>query len=106
MKYAIIKLIIAKFTRITMSDIREPAVAGQFYPANAAELTKIVRACLDKAMPEAKAPPVLPKAIITPHAGFIYSGDIAANAYACLSELKTKIKKMKAQHQPLHANKL
>ncbi len=77
-----------------MKTIREPAVAGKFYPAQASELTKMVAACLKQANPMATSPTYLPKAIIVPHAGFIYSGEIAANAYACLTTLSDQIKKV------------
>jgi len=59
--------------------VREPAVAGMFYPSDPDEL----RMQIDGFLAEAKrqeGPP--PKAIIVPHAGTIYSGPIAASAYA------------------------
>jgi MEMO1 family protein len=65
-----------------MSDyrrIRPPAVAGMFYPADGATLRRSVRNCLDAAKPD---PAVSPKAIIAPHAGYVYSGPIAASAFA------------------------
>ena len=64
-----------------MTVIREPAVAGHFYPGEAAELTATIRAFLDEAeTPDAPAP----KALIVPHAGYAYSGPVAAAAYATL----------------------
>lgn len=51
-----------------------------FYPADAVELGETVRALLARA--EARGP--VPKAIIAPHAGYVYSGPIAASAYARL----------------------
>lgn len=64
-----------------MTVIREPAVAGQFYPGNAAQLSTAIRVLLDEAeTPEGPAP----KALIVPHAGYIYSGSVAATAYARL----------------------
>ena len=68
--------------------IRKPAVAGMFYPADADELRQDVESMLGQA--DADLP--VPKAIIAPHAGYIYSGEIAASAYACLSKAKDKIK--------------
>ncbi len=73
-----------------MTSIREPAVAGQFYPADKVELQQMVAACLA----QVKAVQPVPKAIIAPHAGFIYSGPIAATAYACLRAVSDKIKKV------------
>lgn len=64
-----------------MSAIREPAVAGQFYPAGAHELRAAVAALLDEA-PAAEG--AAPKALIAPHAGYVYSGPVAAHAYARL----------------------
>jgi AmmeMemoRadiSam system protein B len=58
--------------------VRPPAVAGLFYPADAAELRATVEAFL-----EADAGPgPVPKAIVAPHAGYMYSGPIAGSAYA------------------------
>jgi MEMO1 family protein len=63
-----------------MSKIRLPAVAGQFYPDDPEILKKSVLGYLEQAHPQAAAP----KAIIAPHAGYIYSGPVAASAYACI----------------------
>jgi len=64
-----------------MTTIRTPAVAGQFYSGNARELNATVATLLDEAQ-ENETP--APKALIVPHAGYIYSGPVAANAYARL----------------------
>ena len=64
-----------------MTQIREPAVAGSFYPAGGGELGRTVRAMLREA--QAPAGPA-PKALIVPHAGYVYSGGVAAAAYARL----------------------
>jgi AmmeMemoRadiSam system protein B len=58
-----------------------------FYPDNPAELIAAVNQYLQSA-PEVKE---TPKAIIVPHAGYIYSGPVAASAYACLIPLKKQI---------------
>lgn len=50
-----------------------------FYPADAVELHRMVQGFLDRAEPVSSAQP---KALIVPHAGYIYSGDIAASGYA------------------------
>lgn len=64
-----------------MTWVREAAVAGRFYPGNPRELA----AAVDRYLAEATPPlgPV-PKALIAPHAGYIYSGPVAATAYARL----------------------
>ncbi len=67
-----------------MSMIRPAAVAGTFYPAEAAALRAQVLACLDGARP-ARGPGEAPKLLIVPHAGYIYSGAIAGHAYARLA---------------------
>ncbi len=58
--------------------IRKPAVAGTFYPASPERLRAMLRAFLD----EASVPQLANvRAVIAPHAGYIYSGPIAAHAY-------------------------
>lgn len=69
---------------------RQPAVAGLFYPGTAAELAHNVRAMLAAARPTE----VVPKALIVPHAGYIYSGAIAANAYAALGHIAQHIRRV------------
>jgi len=61
-----------------MTNVRNPAVAGLFYPDDPREL----RAMLTDYLAAASAAGGVPKAIIVPHAGYIYSGPIAASAYA------------------------
>jgi len=73
-----------------MSTIRPPAVAGMFYPADAAELRSMIQGFLAAA--PADGP--VPKAIIAPHAGYIYSGPVAASAYARLSPAHDRIRRV------------
>jgi AmmeMemoRadiSam system protein B/AmmeMemoRadiSam system protein A len=75
-----------------MSSIRSAAVAGAFYPASAHELSAQLGAMLHAAgtASERKAP----KAIIAPHAGYIYSGPVAASVYARLAAVAEKIKRV------------
>ena len=56
--------------------LREPAVAGMFYPADPGELCRMIEGFLSAAKPG-----LHPKAIIAPHAGYIYSGPVAASVY-------------------------
>jgi AmmeMemoRadiSam system protein B len=67
-----------------MEAVRRPAVAGSFYPSGARE----VAATIDKLLAEANGVDPLsaspPKAIIAPHAGYTYSGPVAASAYRTL----------------------
>lgn len=69
-----------------MQTIRTPAVAGLFYPADPCELRDQVRYLLDQVEPSSIQ--FLPKAIIAPHAGYLYSGPIAASVYARLQPLR------------------
>jgi AmmeMemoRadiSam system protein B len=72
-----------------MTRIRPTAVAGQFYPGRAAELRQTV---LDMLAQHAdQHSPSVPKAIVAPHAGFIYSGIVAAAAYARVREWSDSI---------------
>ena len=72
---------------------RPPAVAGFFYPASAAELRRDVQAFLAQAQSTTAAKPV-PKVLIAPHAGYVYSGPIAASAYACLAGAAESIERV------------
>ncbi|MBI1195435.1 MAG: AmmeMemoRadiSam system protein B [Gammaproteobacteria bacterium] len=66
--------------------IRQPAVAGLFYPGDPDELARTVDLLLDEGRVAAgfRASGIVPKALIVPHAGYIYSGPVAAAAYALL----------------------
>ncbi len=65
----------AQVPRATVgSEVRPAAVAGRFYPADAARLAALVEECLSK---EPAAPQAWP-AVMVPHAGLVYSGRIAA----------------------------
>lgn len=66
-----------------MGAIRAPAVAGTFYPADAGRLRAAVEGYLQAN--EARAAP-MPKAVIAPHAGYVYSGPVAGNSFAVLGE--------------------
>ena len=60
--------------------VRPPAVAGSFYPADPAVLRSTVDEALAEASDRVPAGPA-PKAVIVPHAGYVYSAPIAASAY-------------------------
>jgi len=66
-----------------MARNRAPAVAGSFYPADAQALRDVLRLYLDRARRNS-AIDTVPKALIAPHAGYIYSGQVAANAFVLL----------------------
>jgi MEMO1 family protein len=69
-------------TDTATNSVRPPAVAGAFYPGASADLRSQVSALLAAAR-TANSP--RPKALIAPHAGYIYSGPVAASAYASLA---------------------
>ena len=64
--------------------VRRPVFAGSFYPADPDELREEVRRCLGPAPVDAVPDAAPPKAIIAPHAGYVYSGPVAGSAYARL----------------------
>ena len=66
-------------------QVREPAVAGLFYPKEPAELAREVDACLSAA-PEQPVGDL--KALVCPHAGYPFSGPVAAYAYRLLAGRK------------------
>ena len=73
-----------------MANERRPAVAGTFYPGDAEELRELVNTYLQSA----KQRDCRPKAMIAPHAGFVYSGPVAASAYAQIAPLRDVIRRV------------
>src|SRR5690349_2851732 len=74
------------------TSIRPPAVAGLFYPDDARELRDVVSAYLRQSPTNSAGTP--PKALIVPHAGYIYSGGIAAAAYANVAARRNAIRRI------------
>ncbi len=75
-----------------MNAVRSPAVAGTFYPAEPNLLRNEVGRLLSDAPKTGQAS--APKALIVPHAGYVYSGPVAAPAYACLAPIADQIKRV------------
>ncbi|MDX2313205.1 MAG: AmmeMemoRadiSam system protein B, partial [Gammaproteobacteria bacterium] len=73
-----------------MSTVRQPAVAGLFYPADPHQLSRMVDEMLDAAAPASTQP----RALIAPHAGYIYSGPIAASAYSQLRSRRESVRRV------------
>lgn len=71
---------------------RLPAVAGLFYPADPRGLHAQVTGFLAAALPAETVE--APKALIVPHAGYIYSGAVAASAYAALMQRRDAIRRV------------
>ncbi len=65
-----------------MADLRPPAVAGMFYPADKNKLRKEIQRHMEAADPPDLSPV---HAIIVPHAGYVYSGPVAAYGYQLLA---------------------
>ncbi|MFN3545426.1 MAG: AmmeMemoRadiSam system protein B [Thiobacillus sp.] len=74
-----------------MTITRPPAVAGLFYPDDPVVLARTLKQLLDEARPAVAR---LPKAVIVPHAGYVYSGPVAASAYAQLAALCGRIRRV------------
>ncbi len=67
-----------------MAVVRSPAVAGRFYPAEPSRLRTMIGSFLDEAQNEAQAPEARVRGLIEPHAGYRYSGRVAASGYVLL----------------------
>lgn len=76
-----------------MNEIRHAAVAGTFYPGNSRVLMHDVSAMLTMAETH-PAGAAAPKALIVPHAGYIFSGPVAASAYALLAPARARIRRV------------
>ncbi|MDH3426734.1 MAG: AmmeMemoRadiSam system protein B, partial [Acidimicrobiia bacterium] len=76
------------------SSIRSPAVAGTFYPSDPEELRLSVDGMLAAAtVPETA---VTARILIVPHAGYVYSGPVAATAYRLLAALEPRPRRIVA----------
>lgn len=73
-----------------MTSVHKPAVAGLFYPAE----PEALRTQIASFLANARAAATVPKAIIAPHAGYVYSGAIAASAYARLKPARGTIRRV------------
>ncbi|HRC85109.1 MAG TPA: AmmeMemoRadiSam system protein B [Thermoanaerobaculia bacterium] len=71
--------------------IRPPAVAGTFYPGEPTALRTRVLELMTAARPGQTGPL---KALVAPHAGYVYSGPIAASAYAALEQSSAPVSRV------------
>lgn len=71
-------------------QIRQPAVAGMFYPDN----PQLLQRQVDDMLSSRVGPALHPKVLIVPHAGYVYSGPIAASAYRLIKPLATTIRRV------------
>ena len=81
----------AKSEPLERGRVRPAAVAGRFYPHDPVELRNAINTLLAQ-VPPASGPG--PKALIAPHAGYLYSGPIAASAYAQFIPAHDQIKRV------------
>src|ERR1041385_3812542 len=77
--------------KVTADEIRPAAVAGKFYPAQPFQLENMVEQFLDLAQSSSTANT---KAVITTHAGYIYSGPVAGSAFRPWSESASTIRRI------------
>jgi MEMO1 family protein len=77
-----------------MEQVRRAAVAGSFYPGHAPVLAGEVANLLAIAADAQSGLAPAAKALIAPHAGYVYSGPIAASAYAPLMHLRERIQRV------------
>ena len=78
-----------------MTCVRAPVAAGSFYPADPAELTSVLQTYLRRGEARVNASAQkTPKAIIAPHAGYRYSGEVAASAYALLKPARELVSRV------------
>jgi AmmeMemoRadiSam system protein B/AmmeMemoRadiSam system protein A len=78
-----------------VTAIRPPAVAGTFYPGTRDALERQLARFMTEADNAPPAPvAAVPKAIIGPHAGYVYSGPVAARAYARLAAARGRIRRV------------
>lgn len=73
-----------------MSRVRTAAVAGYFYPADPRELRRLIDGYLAAVPPDGP----VPKALIAPHAGYVYSGPVAASVYARLRPARGRVSRV------------
>jgi len=80
--------------------LRQPAVAGRFYPDDAGELAQQVASfCVTESTPEKAEPPRRAMACLVPHAGYRFSGHVAGAVYARIA-LPRRILMLGPRHYP------
>lgn len=75
----------------TAAHIRPPAQAGRFYPSSPVRLQADLHDYLSGAMPPERA---VPKALIVPHAGYVFSGPVAASGFVRLGPAHEQIRRV------------
>lgn len=72
---------------------RKPAVAGSFYPSDRNELQQLIRESYLHSLGPGRLPPAPPTSarvvsVVVPHAGYVYSGPVAAHSYLHVSSMR------------------
>ncbi len=81
-------VILIVYPLIIWADVRKPAKAGTWYPADADKLRKVLDGFFSKVeLPDEKKS-LNPRIIVSPHAGITYSGQVAAYGYSLVKEKK------------------
>jgi len=83
------------YEETAMNVVRRTAVAGSFYPSAAQDLRRTLAGHLASAAGFARrGAGRAPKLLVVPHAGYVYSGDVAAMAYAMLEPWRARIRRV------------
>lgn len=77
-----------------VQTVRPPAVAGAFYPGQPSTLARQVTSLLEEARANLRAGTQAPKALLLPHAGYVYSGSTAALGYAALAPAAATLRRV------------
>lgn len=72
----------------TSPNLRRPAVAGSFYPADAGRLWQAVETCIERGQAGYRPPRSAARAVISPHAGLRFSGWLAGAAHRAMARAK------------------
>jgi len=70
-----------------MGSVKYPNQAGRFYPSHEKDLSRIIELMLG----QAHETDIIPRALIVPHAGYVFSGPVAASAYKALQKIKRRV---------------
>lgn len=79
------------YSDVNTRYVRPAAVADAFYPARTSHLKRMLDEIITRARRPGEPLPITPKALVVPHAGYIYSGHFAALAYLRLAAARTNI---------------
>ncbi len=77
-----------------MTQVRPAAVSDLFYPASPAKLRRQVEQFLQQARQRVQPRPQCPKVLVVPHAGYVYSGPVAASGYVLLEPYREGIRRV------------